>query len=200
MSKELKFSADWFSKNLHEFIYYVKYEFNGKSNIRALEVGSFEGLSTKWFLDNICNGNGSTIHCIDTWKGSPEHEEWTDEQSLYDRFINNLSEEIEEGRCLPMRGRSEDLLISLLKRDEKFDFIYIDGSHESSDVITDAVISYMLLKQNGMMIFDDYTWGLGDRSAYDIPHYAIDFFRNSFLNSKKMETISLGQMAILKKA
>jgi hypothetical protein len=32
--------------------------------------------------------------------------------------------------------------------------IYIDGSHEPMDVLTDAVMSWPLLRSNGILIFD----------------------------------------------
>jgi predicted O-methyltransferase YrrM len=39
-----------------------------------------------------------------------------------------------------------------------FDFIYVDGSHQAPDVLSDAVLSFTLLKRNGVIAFDDYLW------------------------------------------
>jgi predicted O-methyltransferase YrrM len=58
---------------------------------------------------------------------------------------------------------------------EKYDFIYIDGSHQASDVLEDAVLAFPLLKEGGIMIFDDYTWGAG-MGYYEIPKPGIDAF------------------------
>ena len=41
---------------------------------------------------------------------------------------------------------------------ESFDIIYIDGSHAVNDVLEDAVLSFRLLKPEGILIFDDYRW------------------------------------------
>ena len=55
-------------------------------------------------------------------------------------------------------GDSRVILPQLLFRDHKFDLIYIDGSHESADVLSDSLFSYNLLKPGGVLIFDDYEW------------------------------------------
>jgi predicted O-methyltransferase YrrM len=39
-----------------------------------------------------------------------------------------------------------------------FDFIYVDGSHQAPDVLCDALLSFRLLKNNGVIAFDDYLW------------------------------------------
>lgn len=66
---------------------------------------------------------------------------------------------------------------------ESFDLIYIDGSHQSTDVLTDAVSSFNLLKQGGLIIFDDYLWDFGYRktgSVLSTPKIGIDSFINVF--------------------
>ena len=47
----------------------------------------------------------------------------------------------------------------LSNQDKKYDFIYIDASHEKDWVLFDAINSFSLLKEGGLMIFDDYGWG-----------------------------------------
>ena len=39
-----------------------------------------------------------------------------------------------------------------------YDFIYIDGSHKSSDTFVDAYWAHKMLKQEGIIIYDDYSW------------------------------------------
>ncbi|CAG8658349.1 1483_t:CDS:2 [Dentiscutata erythropus] len=57
----------------------------------------------------------------------------------------------------------------------KFDFIYIDGSHVASNVLADATLAWNLLKDGGIMIFDDYEWGRY-KEEYNNPKIAIDAF------------------------
>ena len=35
---------------------------------------------------------------------------------------------------------------------EKFDFIYVDGSHQAPDVLVDAVLSALLLRKGGVLV------------------------------------------------
>ena len=50
-------------------------------------------------------------------------------------------------------------------RTSTFDLVFVDGSHQATDVLTDAVISFQLLRLGGLMIFDDYLWGCISRVA-----------------------------------
>ena len=40
----------------------------------------------------------------------------------------------------------------------EYDLVYIDGSHDAADVLTDAVLAWSLLKPGGILGFDDYGW------------------------------------------
>ena len=53
---------------------------------------------------------------------------------------------------------------SVLKHDF-FDEICIDGNHNLSNVLKDAVFSYRKLKPNGYLIMDDNYWGEGDNNV-----------------------------------
>lgn len=58
---------------------------------------------------------------------------------------------------------------------DHFDFISIDGSHEAADVLSDAVLSWPLLKAGGLICFDDYEWWI-DPAPERSPKLAIDSF------------------------
>ncbi len=38
-----------------------------------VEIGSFEGRSTLWILENLLRHPDSRMHCIDTFAGGAEH-------------------------------------------------------------------------------------------------------------------------------
>ena len=59
--------------------------------------------------------------------------------------------------------------------DNFFDIIYIDGNHEPEYVLEDAVLSFRKLKNNGIMIFDDYGWG-----GPDLTQKGIDGFLSGY--------------------
>jgi hypothetical protein len=59
-----------------------------------------------------------------------------------------------------------------------FDFIYIDGSHYSKDVLEDAILAWRLVKPGGNIIFDDFNLTFGDTDIRDIvnPRSGIEAF------------------------
>ena len=67
----------------------------------------------------------------------------------------------------------------MLNKGKKFDFIYIDGGKHSKLTIYQIVVSWQLLKMNGIFYLDDYTWG---SIKYNRPKEAIDFFLNCYEN------------------
>ena len=76
-----------------------------------------------------------------------------------------------------------------LQDNEKYDFIYIDASHEPDDVMSDAVLSFELLKQDGLLIFDDYGWGDCAKG--------IDGFINAY--QKKIEVFEKSYQVFIRK-
>lgn len=175
---EKTYTQDWFDRCIPTWEKYLA-EFKGKKCLEFLEIGSYEGRSTCWLLDNILTDESCTITCVDLWEESPKQGAWSAE--LYDRydmhqvwnnFQNNTSEygERVEAHC----DKSQDYLRQFVV-DPLFDCIYIDGSHISYHVIQDIVLSWPLLYKGGLMILDDYTWDFfGDPRRH--PKMAIDAF------------------------
>ena len=55
---------------------------------KVLEIGSFEGQSTSFIIEQIAKNLG-TVFCIDTWEGGKEHD--PKEMPLVEkRFYNNI--------------------------------------------------------------------------------------------------------------
>ena len=137
----------------------------------AIEVGSWEGRSARWFLDNILTNEQSRLVCIDTWEGGEEHRaNGIDCSVTWPNFKSNMAEY--GGKVLPIKGRSEDGLRKAFCF--RADFIYIDGSHMAADVLSDSVLAWPLLKDSGVLIFDDYRWEF--KGALSEPMIAIDAF------------------------
>jgi predicted O-methyltransferase YrrM len=107
-----------------------------------LEIGCYEGRATVWLLENIATHPDATIKCIDIA-----------EQASFRQNI--LAARSPEKVRLEI-GRSQNLL--RLYPANAFDFVYVDGSHETVDVLEDAVLSFRLLRRGGIMGFDDFKW------------------------------------------
>lgn len=56
-----------------------------------------------------------------------------------------------------------------------FDIIFIDASHEAIDVLSDGVLSWNILNENGVLIFDDYKWDKLENYHFR-PKVSIDAF------------------------
>ncbi len=183
-----QFKADWTSGNFPQWELY-KNKFNGLENKRCLEVGCFEGRGTLYFVENYCNGKGSYVDAIDTWEGSDENgTELKD--GLYNRFIHNLNPYIKTHRVNIHIGLSSDMLLKLIKevkdgKREKYDVVYIDASHYAKDTLMDAVLSWELLKDDGIMLFDDYLGGDANK-PWTTPKPGIDAFLDSYTTMYKI--------------
>lgn len=53
---------------------------------------------------------------------------------------------------------SFDGLVSLIKKDEKFNLIYIDALHENINPLVDAGLSLQVLFEGGIIMLDDHYW------------------------------------------
>ena len=86
-----------------------------------------------------------------------------------------------------MKMTSYDALIELYLEKQKFDFIFVDGSHTAEDVNADLVLSWKLLNFGGLIYCDDYLWGFNedDKTVYDSPKLGIDSFVNVFSSRLK---------------
>ena len=186
------FTVDWFSHNIPSWDIYLN-NFKNKPNLNFLEIGSFQGRSTVWLLENILTDENSSITCIDTFEGSIEHHIYSKNEliNLFDIFVHNVS--TFKNKINIIRGKSQEVLKLL---NESFDFIYIDGDHTAVSVIEDAILSFSLLKKGGIMIFDDYEW-LVMNNYIDNPKPAIDAFLEIYAN--KITLLYKDYQVIIKK-
>jgi predicted O-methyltransferase YrrM len=138
-----------------------------------LEVGSYEGLSACFFLWRF---PGSGITCIDTFEGSVENVAYSQaELELERRFDRNIAM-IGEARVRKIRGDSRKALLDLQEESQRFDLVYVDGSHFALDVLVDAALSWPLIRPAGLMLFDDYQWRALGNDPLSRPGPAIDAF------------------------
>ena len=170
----LEFSADWFTHNEYNLNKLFDDKLKGKKDF--LEIGSFEGRSSCWFLNKI--DDDASLTCIDTWEGSKEHT--FDFDGIYQTFKNNTSQVKKPNQSLKvMVMDSFTGMANLISDHKQFDFIYIDGSHLGKDVMTDACMAFQLVKSGGVIVFDDYEWtDLPD--PIDRPKMAVDYFITLF--------------------
>ena len=148
--KKGKYTQDWFSYNI-KYISRVIYKYDLQNkNLNILEIGSYEGLSTVFFLSLLKN---SKITCIDPFEDFEENKD-KDFNLVLENFLFNTKEY--KNRVELFKGISDDFFKN--NSNEEFDLIYIDGSHHSENVFKDAKNSFNRLKKRGIIIFDDFLW------------------------------------------
>jgi hypothetical protein len=182
------FTTDWFSDRIESWKRILKNQ-TGKPSIRYLEIGVFEGRSFFWVLDNVLTHPTSKAYAVD--KFEPLYSFSHDFHSV---FLANLKKSGHSNRVKVFKGDSSDVLKGLPK--ESFDIVYIDGDHRAFPVLRDAVLSWDLLKNNGILIFDDYSYYL-HFPLDQRPRAAIDLFVTSLANSIKI--LERGNQLILQK-
>ena len=147
------FSQDWFTGHIPSWEPIVRALERKPSKV--LEVGSFEGLSAAFLLWRLPEAQ---ITCVDTFAGSPEHRVMgVDDGDLEHRFDHNVAL-VDASRVRKVVGRSSEVLIDLLGREERFDLVYVDASHLGLDVLVDGALGWRLVNPDGFLIFDDYEW------------------------------------------
>jgi predicted O-methyltransferase YrrM len=125
----------------------------------GLEIGSHEGRSALWMMDNILTHPQSGLTCVDTWEGEEVQKAEGMDFALKERnFLDNTRAYRESGRLIVRKGDSARIVRILAKR---YNFAYVDGSHVAPDVLIDAINVWNVLSPGGVMIFDDYLWARG---------------------------------------
>jgi len=152
-----------------EFIKNVRGRIGGCELV--LEIGSFEGLTTRYICDHLLAPGGRVI-CVDPLKDEYLTEELSEEDirmnkeygffnKQYYRFKKNtLSRPVEL-----IRKTSKEAFPLL--QDYRFDLIYIDGDHREESVYEDGVGAFEVCKIGGFILFDDYLWREGTTRGID---------------------------------
>ena len=177
---EYQYTKDWFKWAPQVWSQLIQHLPERKN---FLEIGSFEGRSAVWIIENMMEDGGELV-CIDTWEGGEEHTP-EDMMGTEDRFHHNISlvRSIFPNRAVvSFKSTSVEALAASIVHKKQYDFIYIDGSHTAKDVLTDACMAWPLLKRKGFMVFDDYAWKPQGFEAMQRPKIAIDAFTNLFEN------------------
>ena len=194
-TKKFQYTQDWFSHNIPIWSQVLQRLIN-KPNINFLEVGSWEGRSTCWLLDQILTHPSAKITCVDTFVGSVEHQNYESGylQSLEERFDFNISQIKASEKVEKRRGSSQEVLRSLPL--DHYDFYYVDGSHLAPDVLEDIILGWRLVKVNGIIIFDDYNLKLSEKATENVK-LAVDAFYAVF--QEKIKILHQGYQVIVEK-
>ena len=142
------FRTNWFTTNIPVWEKHVRPRLE-KHPVRFLEVGSFEGRSACWLLQNALTDPRDRLTCVDPFD-THEHYEY---EELFDRNMHEINA---GSRLKKIKGLSQEVLRTLPLG--SYDGCYIDGSHYTRDVLRDAVLAFDLVRVGGFILFDDYPY------------------------------------------
>ena len=112
---------------------------------RSLEIGFAYGFSTIWILDALRRRGKSSHVAIDPFQTT----DWGG-VGLYQVKRLNVATTFE---CLC--EYSIHALSRLIKSNEKYDFIFIDGNHRFDDTLVEFYLSDQLVSPGGLLALDD---------------------------------------------
>jgi hypothetical protein len=182
--QDYHFTTDWFTHHISVWKKILK-DVSGKTNLRYLEIGVFEGRSAIWMLENVLTHPGARLTALDVFA-----------DDLEDRFVNNIKKSGFDDKVEILKGKSQETLRHLPR--ESYDIIYIDGSHRAKHVFLDAALSWDLLKAGGLLIFDDYLWNIKSFPPDLIPKGSVDTFLMAF--GDEIELVHKGYQLAVRKA
>jgi predicted O-methyltransferase YrrM len=130
-----------------------------------LEIGSYEGLSSVFFADNFLFNENSTLTCVDPFLSIDDNDHSELLLSNQEKnFLSNISNTSFSDKIIFEKKTSD---VFFLENKKVFNFIYIDGSHESSQAVSDLDNSLKVITDGGIIWMDDYLGGSGIKPAVD---------------------------------
>ena len=145
------FNVKWFLYHLPHFEHLISWRQELERPIRILEVGCYEGMSTVWFLENLCTNEKDVIVSID-WYDGLNGSSWID---IKNRAVANIKKTGKNLQCRLLLAKSEEALISVARN--RFDVVYIDGDHRENAVYNDSIFVWQNLVSSGsIVLWDDY--------------------------------------------
>jgi len=150
--QEYSFTADkvtMYEKNWFKFLSHLK---DVKAN--GLEMGSFEGRASIWFLDNILTHKKSTITCIDKWLPDSKSSAVIEKRFLHNIIVSKYFPKVDK-----LKGDNAQILPELIinKKNNFYDFIYLNGDCKCFNILRDLCYCHHLIKIGGVMIINNYS-------------------------------------------
>lgn len=165
-----KYGEEWFGyPNLYQDI--VNSFADGS---RFVEIGCWKGRSASFMATEIHNqGKQIELTCIDTWRGSEDHQQIDGIDRLYETFCTNT----QHLSGLFKAVRMDSVTAASTFTDESLDFIFIDAAHDYDSVVRDIYAWWPKLKKGGVIAGDDYYEEFPDRCGV---YYAVKRIFNYF--------------------
>jgi predicted O-methyltransferase YrrM len=164
MTNLYRYTNDWFCRNINISMKLLQTLYNVDNELHILEIGTHEGRSAIWMLDNLCYHTNSTFTSIDPYLAEDVTSPVSNQ--TYENFLHNISLCLNKTKFIQYKDLSCNILPTLLEEKRLYDIIYIDGSHLMEDVLYDLKMSDSLLKSGGVILLDDIGYEKKDAGPF----------------------------------
>ena len=130
---------------------------------KIVEIGIYEGASSCFWSDFYMSHPESRLISIDPFTGSDEHhakpENYPELAQIELTARGNIAKSDNAAKIEIVKGCSWDVFPELNRRfgeEAWIDVLYIDGAHDSVSVARDTTLYVPMVKEGGVVIFDDY--------------------------------------------
>lgn len=124
---------------------FIKKLFQNNTITKAIEIGSDFGLSTR-HIASLLPTEGK-LYAIDTW---------THYGPRYAQFLSNIVRSELTHKIVPIQAFSIKAIPLVTQYAPSFDFIYVDGDHETIGVLSDLELYFPLRSAHGIICGDDW--------------------------------------------
>ncbi len=170
--KEYRFTKDSFTDKIPAWTKLLA-DLKGKPGLHYLEIGTYEGRSALWMLENVLTHPTARLTIIDAF-----------EEHTLATFTANTKLSGEADKFEIKVGPSTDKIREVPLN--SVDLAYIDGSGRGIIMLSDLVATWHLVKVGGVVICSRYHLNPALRHALSLhagdpgPHEAIDAFLKMF--------------------
>ena len=149
-----EFTTDWFSRyTAYWQELFASRGWRPDTPRTIIEIGSYEGRSALWMLENLLQHPQSRLHCVDTFHDRERAD------SYWRRFEANVLRSPQARKVSVSVSASLPFLARFVATGNRVDFVYVDGSHRAAEVLEDLVLAFHVTRPGGIIICDDYLKG-----------------------------------------
>ena len=149
---ELKKQNAIFNRSMsseHEVLFSSISLLKKNETLNILEIGTYDGVNS-YLLSLLFNN--SKIKTIDLESKDYEFQNSYNREKDYNNFITQRNEMINKSQNIFFKEQNS---LSLINSKEKYDLIWVDGSHGYPTACIDIINSLNLINDNGIILCDD---------------------------------------------
>lgn len=166
-----------------QFLYHLVKSINKPT---ILEIGTNLGVSGSYLLEGLRNKNGK----LTTMEGLPQ---------LCEIASNQFSNIVPNSKFEILQGLYDDTFPKVLKKEDTYNLIFIDGNHKKSPTIEYFEALKSRIGETAIFVFDDINWSHEMKEAWKIikadedVNFSIDMYRQGIIiidrneHQKKLE-------------